>query len=91
MLLKLPIMHMLWSNAPEFCLLCSNYAPYVRQYAPHAQIQNFLSLNLQNHEYQQSLFIYLFSEYWHFVFLVIRFLYNQHTFESLFVAFANLA
>ena len=25
-LLKLPIM--LWSNAPEFCLLCSNYAPY---------------------------------------------------------------
>ena len=25
MLLKLPIM--LWSNAPEFSLLCSNYAP----------------------------------------------------------------
>ena len=29
MLLKLPIM--LWSNAPEFFLLCSNYAPYVSQ------------------------------------------------------------
>ena len=48
---------MLWSNAPKFCLLCSNYAPYVSQYAP--QIQHFLSLILfisQNHEHQQSLF-----------------------------------
>ena len=57
MLLKLPIM--LWSNAPKFCLLCSNYAPYVSQYAP--QIEHFLSLILpksQNHEYWQYLFIY---------------------------------
>ena len=30
MLLKLSIMR--WSNAPEFYLLCSNYAPYVSQY-----------------------------------------------------------
>ena len=41
-------------------LLCSNYVPYyVSQYTP--QIQHFLSLILlksQNHEYQQSLFIY---------------------------------
>ena len=50
MLLKLPIM--LWSNALEFCLLCSNYAPYMNHFAP--QIQYFLSLILQNHEYQQS-------------------------------------
>ena len=65
MLLKLPIM--LWRNAPEFCLLCSNYAPYVSQYSP--QIQHFLSLILlksQNHEYQWSSFIYLGK----FVFLV---------------------
>ena len=50
---KLPIM--LWSNSPEFCLLCSKY---VSQYSP--QIQHFISLILlksQNHEYQQSLFI----------------------------------
>ena len=46
MLLKLPIM--LWSNAPEFCLLCSNYTP---------QIRHFLSLLLLkwwNYEYHQS-------------------------------------
>ena len=30
MLLKLPIM--LWSSAPEFCLLCSIYAPHVKHY-----------------------------------------------------------
>ena len=41
MLLKLPIM--LWSNAPEFCLLCSYYAPYVSR-SP--QIQHFLFLIL---------------------------------------------
>ena len=52
MLLKLPIM--LWSNALEFCLLCSNYAPYMNHFAP--QIQHFLSLILQNHEYQQSFY-----------------------------------
>ena len=40
MLLKLPIM--LWSNAPEICLLCSNYAPYINYYTP--QILHFLSL-----------------------------------------------
>ena len=28
---------MLWSNAPKFCLLCSNYAPYVSQYSPQIQ------------------------------------------------------
>ena len=50
MLLKLPIM--LWSNAPEFCLLCSNYAPYINHFAP--QIQHFLSLILQHYEYKQS-------------------------------------
>ena len=47
MLLKLPIM--LWSNVPEFCLLCSNYAPYVSQYAP--QIQRFLSVILHVYHY----------------------------------------
>ena len=51
MLLKLPIM--LWSNALEFCLLCSNNAPYMNHFA--LQIQHFLSLILQNHEYKQSL------------------------------------
>ena len=40
MLLKLPIM--VWSNAPEFCLLSSIYAPYVQQFA--LQIQCFISL-----------------------------------------------
>ena len=39
-LLKLSIM--LWSNASEFCLLCSIYAPYVEHYA--LQIQQFLFL-----------------------------------------------
>ena len=43
--LKLPIM--LWSNAPEFRLLCSNYAPYTIHYAP--QIQEFFS----GHSYLQ--------------------------------------
>ena len=42
MLLKLPIM--LWSNAPEFCLLRSIYASYVKHYA--LQIQHFISLML---------------------------------------------
>ena len=32
MLLKLSIM--LWSNAPEFCLLCLSYALYVSQDSP---------------------------------------------------------
>ena len=57
MLLKLPMI--LWSNAPEFCLLCSNYAPYVSWYVP--QIQYFLSfivLKSQNHEYHWFLFTY---------------------------------
>ena len=48
MLLKLPMM--LWSSAPEFCLLCSVYAPYVKYYA--LQIQHFIFrilLKLQNH------------------------------------------
>ena len=40
MLLKLPIM--LWSNALEICLVCSNYAPYMNHFA--LQIQHFLSL-----------------------------------------------
>ena len=40
MLLKLPIM--LWSNAPEFYLLCSFYAPHVKHYA--LEIQRFISL-----------------------------------------------
>ena len=47
MLLKLPVM--LWNIAPEFCLLCSNYAPYVSQYAP--QIQHLPSLKSQKHKY----------------------------------------
>ena len=57
MLLKLPIM--LWRNALEFCLLYSNYAPYVSQCSP--QIQHFLSLEPQIHEHKQSL-LYLFSK-----------------------------
>ena len=51
MLLKLPIM--LWSNAPEFCLLFPNYAPYVSQDSPQINI-SFLLFCLskpQNHEY----------------------------------------
>ena len=59
MLLKLPIM--LWSNAPEFCLLCSNYAPYVSQCSP--QIQHFLSLILLKSGLS-AFFIYLFSKYY---------------------------
>ena len=50
MLLKLPIM--LCSNATEFCLSCSIYAPYVKHNA--LQIQHFVSLivlKLENHEY----------------------------------------
>ena len=42
MLLNLAIM--LWSNAPEFCLLCSNYGPYVSQCSP--LIEHFLSFIL---------------------------------------------
>ena len=35
---------MLWSNATEFCLLCSNYTPYVSQYAPQIQVRFHKSL-----------------------------------------------
>ena len=41
MLLKLSIM--LWSNASEFCLLCSIYVPYVKHYALKLNILFFLS------------------------------------------------
>ena len=36
--------YMLWSNAPEFCLLCSIYGPHVKYYA--LQIQHFIALIL---------------------------------------------
>ena len=39
--------------------LCFIYSMYVSQCAP--QIQHYLLLKSQNHEYQQSLFIYLFT------------------------------
>ena len=46
MLLQLPISYA-WSNALEFCLLHSIYAPHEN----HAlQIQHFISLKLQNDE-----------------------------------------
>ena len=67
MLIKLPIM--LWSNAPEFYLLCSNYAPYASQHFP--QIQHFLFLILlksQNHE--QLSVVYFFQILCNFVFLM---------------------
>ena len=48
-LLKLPIM--LWSNAPEFCLTCSNYVPYVN----HFMLHKFNIIFLLNHKYQLSL------------------------------------
>ena len=34
---------MLWSNASEFCLLCSIYAPYVKYYA--LKVQHLILLN----------------------------------------------
>ena len=46
MLLKLPIV--LWSNAPEFCLLCSKYAPHVKHYA--LQIQHLFILCYINYK-----------------------------------------
>ena len=67
MLLKLPIM--LWSNAPEFCLLCSNYAPYiyVSQYSP--QIKHFAPFSYPTYlkynimSISCAVLIYLFSKY----------------------------
>ena len=56
---------MLWSNTPEFCLFCSNYAAHIGQYAP--QIQHSPSLKSHNHD-QQSLFTYLFSKHLQFHF-----------------------
>ena len=81
MLLKLSII--LWSNASEFCLLCSIYAPYVKYYT--LQIQYFISLillKLQNYSISSlsssstvqytinNLSIYLYQ---HFEFIFVTF------------------
>ena len=58
---------MLWSNAPEFCVLCSNYAPYVSQYSPQIQhiapfsYPTYLKYNIMS--ISCAVLIYLFSKY----------------------------
>ena len=72
---------MLWSSAPEFSLLCSNYAPLCS-----ILIQHFLSLiipKLHNHEYQQP-FQFFYS-------LNNLSMYTYQHFEFPFVAFCNFS
>ena len=49
---------MLWSNAPEFCLLCSNYVPYV-SHAVTPQIHHSFHLSYLNHKIMSISSLYL--------------------------------
>ena len=80
-LLKLPII-MLWSNAPEFCLICSNYVPYVN----HFMLHKFNIIFLLNNKIMSISCLHSFStlqlyNYYKYVY--------QH-FEFLFVSFTAL-
>ena len=80
MLLKLP--SMLWSNAPEFFLLCSIYAPHVKHYALQFNVLFLLLENMSISSHSSS------STVQHAI--TISSLYVYEHFEFIFVAFATL-
>ena len=83
LLLKLPIM--LWSNALEFCLLCSIYAPCVKYYA--LQIQHFSLLNLLKSQNLEYISLSNSSTVQHTINNSSTYVYKH--FEFIFVAFAT--
>ena len=77
---------MLWSNAPEFCLLCSIYAPYVKYYA--LQIQSFTFLFYLNYKIMSISSLSSPSTGQHTINNSCMYVYKH--FKFIFIAFATL-